>query len=59
MPLTPHNIESAFVNLKSGMRRLQECLSRLKSYLDEYTWRHNANRGGHALFAQLLERLAA
>jgi hypothetical protein len=32
--------------------------SRLQHYLNEYAWRHNAEREPGALFAQLLDRAA-
>jgi hypothetical protein len=42
----------------TGMRGVYEKVSPryLQSYLDEYTWRHNAKREGGALFTQLLRR---
>jgi transposase-like protein len=55
-----NTIEGAFGNLKTGMRGAYKHVSRryLQSYLDEYSWRHNAQRSGPALFEQLLQRAA-
>jgi len=55
-----NTIEGFFGNLKTGMRGTYKKVSRrwLQSYLDEYTWRHNAQREGGALFGQLLSRAA-
>jgi hypothetical protein len=43
-----NTIESAFGNLKTGMRGVYKKVSPayLQNYLDEYAWRHNANRDG-------------
>jgi transposase len=56
-----NTIEGAFGNLKTGMRGAYKHVSPryLQSYLDEYAWRHNAQRSGPALFEQLLQRAAA
>ncbi|MGI9019123.1 MAG: IS1595 family transposase [Solirubrobacterales bacterium] len=53
-----NTIEGFFGNLKTGMRGAYKKVSRkwLQSYLDEFTWRHNAQRQGGALFDQLLGR---
>jgi transposase-like protein len=53
-----NTIEGAFGNLKTGMRGAYKHVSPryLQSYLDEYSWRHNAQRSGPALFEQLLQR---
>jgi transposase-like protein len=55
-----NTIEGAFGNMKTGMRGAYKHVSPrcLQSYLDEYSWRHNAQRSGPALFEQLLERAA-
>jgi transposase-like protein len=55
-----NTIEGAFGNLKTGMRGAYKHVSPryLQSYLDEYAWRHNAQRLGPALFEQLLARAA-
>jgi transposase-like protein len=56
-----NTIEGFFGNLKTGMRGAYKKVSRayLQSYLDEYTWRHNAQRqNGAPLFRQLLSRAA-
>jgi len=55
-----NTIEGAFGNLKTGMRGAYKHVSPryLQSYLDEYSWRHNAQRAEGALFEQLLERAA-
>jgi len=55
-----NTIEGFFGNLKTGMRGTYKKVSRkwLQSYLDEYAWRHNAQRDGNALFGQLLKRAA-
>jgi len=56
-----NTIEGAFGNMKTGMRGVYKKVSPryLQSYLDEYAWRHNAKREGHALFTQLLDRAVA
>lgn len=56
-----NTVEGFFGNLKTGMRGAYKHVSRkwLQSYLDEFAWRHNAQREGHALFSQLLRRAAA
>ena len=57
-----NTVEGFFGNLKTGMRGAYKKVSRkwLQSYLDEYAWRHNAQRRrGEALFAQLLSRAAS
>jgi transposase-like protein len=53
-----NTIEGAFGNLKTGMRGAYKHVSPryLQSYLDEYSWRHNAKRSGPALFEQLVQR---
>ncbi|MBA2241051.1 MAG: IS1595 family transposase [Solirubrobacterales bacterium] len=53
-----NSVEGFFGNLKTGMRGAYKGVSLkwLQSYLDEYAWRHNAQRRGGALFAQLLAR---
>ena len=53
-----NTIEGAFGNMKTGMRGVYKKVSPayLQNYLDEYAWRHNAKREGHALFTQLLDR---
>jgi transposase len=55
-----NTIEGAFGNAKTGMRGVYKKVSPryLQSYLDEYSWRHNAKRSNRALFTQLLERAA-
>jgi len=59
-----NTIEGAFGNLKTGMRGAYKKVSPryLQSYLDEYAWRHNAQRAreldGVPLFTQLLARAA-
>lgn len=55
-----NTIEGFFGNLKTGMRGVYKHVSPryLQSYLDEYAWRHNAQRQGKALFGQLLARAA-
>lgn len=56
-----NTIEGFFGNLKTGMRGAYEHVSArwLQSYLDEYAWRHNAQRRGGSLFKQLLARTAS
>lgn len=59
-----NTIEGAFGNLKTGMRGAYKKVSPryLQSYLDEYSWRHNAQRDRATLgplFEQLLLRAAA
>ena len=56
-----NTIEGAFGNLKTGMRGAYKHVSPryLQSYLDEYSWRHNAQRSGPALFEQLVQRAAS
>jgi transposase len=56
-----NTIEGAFGNMKTGMRGAYKHVSPryLQSYLDEYAWRHNAQRSGPALFEQLLQRTAS
>ena len=60
-----NTIEGFFGNLKTGMRGAYKKVSveYLQSYVDEYTWRHNAQRErevqGVPLFEQLLSRAAA
>lgn len=56
-----NTIEGFFGNLKTGMRGAYKHISArwLQSYLDEYTWRHNAQRRGGSLFKQLLIRAAS
>ncbi len=56
-----NTIEGAFGNLKTGMRGAYKHVSPayLQSYLDEYAWRHNAQRADGALFEQLLQRAAS
>jgi transposase len=56
-----NTIEGAFGNMKTGMRGAYKHVSPryLQSYLDEYSWRHNAQRSGPALFEQLIQRAAA
>ena len=50
--------------MKTGMRGVYKKVSPryLQTYLDEYAWRHNAQRerdtAGVALFTQLLDRAA-
>jgi transposase len=57
-------IEGAFGNMKTGMRGVYKKISAryLQSYLDEYSWRHNAQREretrGVPLFSQQLNRAA-
>ncbi len=57
-----NTIEGAFGNMKTGMRGAYKKVSPryLQSYLDEYAWRHNAQREreveGVPLFEQLLGR---
>jgi transposase len=55
-----NTIEGAFGNMKTGMRGAYKHVSPayLQSHLDEYAWRHNAQRSGPALFEQLLQRAA-
>jgi transposase len=55
-----NTIEGFFGNLKTGMRGAYKHVSMrwLQSYLDEYAWRHNAQRRGESLFKQLLARAA-
>jgi len=55
-----NSVEGLFGNLKTGMRGAykQVSIRWLQSYLDEYAWRHNAQREGKALFGQLLARSA-
>lgn len=54
-------IEDAFGNMKTGMRGVYKKISPryLRSYFDAYSWRHNAQRSGPALFEQLLQRAAS
>ena len=60
-----NTIEGAFGNMKSGMRGAYKKVSPryLQSYLDEYAWRHNAQRErevqGVPLFEQLVVRAAS
>jgi transposase-like protein len=56
-----NTIEGFFGNMKTGMRGAYKKVSRrwLQSYVDEYAWRHNAQREGGALFGQLLRRAAS
>jgi transposase-like protein len=59
-----NTIEGAFGNLKTGMRGAYKKVSPryLQSYLDEYAWRHNAQRDRPTLgplFDQLLSRATA
>ncbi len=60
-----NTIEGFFGNLKTGMRGAYKKVSPeyLQSYVDEYTWRHNAQREraeqGVPLFEQLLSRAVA
>jgi len=59
-----NTIEGAFGNMKTGMRGAYKKVSPryLQSYLDEYAWRHNAQRDRPALgplFEQLLVRAVA
>lgn len=60
-----NTIEGAFGNMKTGMRGVYKKVSPryLQSYLDEYSWRHNAQREretrGVPLFQQLLDRAAS
>ena len=60
-----NTIEGAFGNMKTGMRGVYKKVSPayLQNYLDEYSWRHNAQRRreveGMPLFEQLLERAAS
>jgi transposase len=56
-----NSIEGAFGNMKTGMRGAYKKVSPryLQSYLDEYTWRHNAKRVGEPLFEQLLQNAAS
>ena len=56
-----NTIEGAFGNMKTGMRGAYKKVSPayLQSYLDEYSWRHNAQRDRPTLgplFEQLLLR---
>ncbi len=55
-----NSVEGIFGNVKTGMRGAYKHVSRrwLQSYLNEYAWRHNAQRKGDPLFVQLLERAA-
>jgi len=55
-----NTIEGAFGNMKTGMRGVYKKVSPayLQSYVDEYSWRHNAKREQGALFGQLLDRAA-
>jgi transposase len=55
-----NSVEGFFGNLKTGMRGTYKKVSIkwLQSYLDEYAWRHNAQRNGMGLFSQLLRRAA-
>src|SRR5205807_7268661 len=55
-----NTIEGFFGNLKTGMRGAYKKVSPayLQSYVNEYTWRHNAQREGAPLFRQLLQRAA-
>lgn len=56
-----NTIEGFFGNLKTGMRGTHKLVSRkwLKSYLDEYAWRHNQrNRGPRSMFHLLVEEAA-
>jgi transposase len=56
-----NTIEGAFGNMKTGMRGVYKKVSPqyLQSYLDEYSWRHNAKCDGGALFTRLLARAAS
>lgn len=60
-----NTIEGAFGNMKTGMRGVYKKISPryLQNYVDEYAWRHNAQRqreqDGTPLFTQLLARAAA
>jgi transposase-like protein len=56
-----NTIEGFFGNMKTGMRGAYKKVSLkwLQSYLDEFAWRHNAQREGEALFTALLKRAAA
>lgn len=56
-----NTIEGFFGNLKTGMRGAYKHVSRqwLQSYLDEFSWRHNAQRQPESLFEQLLARAAS
>ncbi len=51
-----NSVEGIFGNVKTGMRGAYKHVSRkwLQSYLDEYAWRHNAQRKVDPLFTQLL-----
>jgi transposase len=55
-----NTIEGFFGNLKTGMRGAYKKVSPayLQSYVNEYTWRHNAQRENAPLFRQLLHRAA-
>ena len=58
-----NTIEGAFGNMKTGMRGAYKKVSAryLQSYVDEYSWRHNAQRDRAALgplFEQLIVRAA-
>ncbi len=55
-----NTIEGAFGNMKTGMRGVYKKVSPayLQTYLDEYSWRHNAKRHDGTLFGQLLARAA-
>src|SRR2546423_1250910 len=55
-----NTIEGFFGNLKTGMRGAYKHVSPryLQSYLDEFAWRHNAQRNAQGLFSQLLARAA-
>jgi len=52
-----NSVEGIFGNVKTGIHGAYKHVSRkwLQSYLDEYAWRHNAQRGGASLFLQLLK----
>lgn len=53
-----NSVEGIFGNVKTGMRGCYKHVSRrwLQSYLDEWSWRHNAQREPDPLFRQLLGR---
>jgi transposase len=56
-----NTIEGTFGNMKTGMRGVYTKVPPryLQSYLDEYSWRHNAKRNDESLFEQLLDRATA
>ena len=56
-----NSVEGIFGNVKTGMRGAYKHVSVkwLQSYLDEYAWRHNAQRKTDPLFLQLLSRAAS